>query len=165
MFIQRYGRVFPTQRDSHLYVTPVTTLQYIKDNPEVIEGVRLGDRIYHSGIQGGIGLWAIVMTLFLRRDAQQAEQFTDHLTTARACSAAIHCYAPKSTARQPTRPVLDPLWPRGAGGDRHQSMECLARRKSTPGAHVGGRGAAGRTVSRACLISGETQSIRRRLRT
>ncbi|MBV9134272.1 MAG: hypothetical protein JO318_16325, partial [Chloroflexi bacterium] len=28
MFIERYGRVFPTQRDSHLYVTPVTTLQY-----------------------------------------------------------------------------------------------------------------------------------------
>jgi hypothetical protein len=81
MFIERYGRVFPTQRDSHLYVTPVTTLQYVKDHPEVIDGVRLGDRIYHSGIQGGIGLWAIIMTLFLRLDTEQAEQFTDHLTT------------------------------------------------------------------------------------
>jgi hypothetical protein len=81
MFIERYGRVFPTQRDSHLYVTPVTTLQYVKDHPEIIEGVRLGDRIYHSGIQGGIGLWAIVMTLFLRLDSQRAEQFAEHLTT------------------------------------------------------------------------------------
>jgi hypothetical protein len=81
MFIERYGRVFPTQRDSHLYVTPVTTLQYVKDHPELIDGVRLGDRIYHSGIQGGIGLWAIIMTLFLRLDAEQAEQFTEHLTT------------------------------------------------------------------------------------
>src|SRR5207302_6854563 len=66
MFIERYGRVFPTQRDSHLYVTPVTTLQYIQEHPEVIDGVRLGDRIYHSGLQGGIGLWAIIVTLFLR---------------------------------------------------------------------------------------------------
>src|SRR5205823_11849789 len=84
MFIERYGRVFPSQRDSHLYVTPVTTLQYVKDHPEVIDGVRLGDRIYHSGIQGGIGLWAIIMTLFLRLSPEQAEQFTEHLPTAAA---------------------------------------------------------------------------------
>lgn len=81
MFVERYGRVFPSQRDSHLYVTPVTTLQYVKEHPELIDGVRLGDRIYHSGIQGGIGLWAIVMTMFLRLDRDQAEQFTEHLTT------------------------------------------------------------------------------------
>src|SRR5438105_4620089 len=47
MFIERYGRVFPSQRDSHLYVTPVTTLQYVKAHPEIIDGVHLGDRIYH----------------------------------------------------------------------------------------------------------------------
>lgn len=81
MFVERYGRVFPSQRDSHLYVTPVITLKYVKRHPELIEGVRLGDRIYHSGIQGGIGLWAIITTLFLRLDAEQAEQFTEHLTT------------------------------------------------------------------------------------
>jgi hypothetical protein len=81
MFVERYGRVFPSQRDSHLYVTPVTTLRYVEQHPEVIDGVRLGDRIYHSGIQGGIGLWGIVMTLFLRLDAEQAEQFAEHLTT------------------------------------------------------------------------------------
>src|SRR5881397_2396243 len=81
MFIERYGRVFPTQRDSHLYVTPVTTLQYVQRHPELIDGVRLGDRVYHSGIQGGIGLWSIIMTLFLRLDAQQAAQFAEHLTT------------------------------------------------------------------------------------
>src|SRR5437667_1914046 len=81
MFIERYGRVFPSQRDSHLYVTPVTTLQYVKEHSEIIDGVHLGDRIYHSGIQGGIGLWAIIMTLFLRLDGRQAEQFTEHLTT------------------------------------------------------------------------------------
>src|SRR4051794_19620077 len=81
MFIERYGRVFPSQRDSHLYVTPVTTLQYVKDHPEIIDGVRLGDRIYHSGIQGGIGLWSIITTLFLRLDPDQAEQFAEHLTT------------------------------------------------------------------------------------
>jgi hypothetical protein len=81
MFIERYGRVFPSQRDSHLYVTPVTVLQYVKEHPELIDGVRLGDRIYHSGIQGGIGLWSIIMTLFLRIDPEQAEQFTEHLTT------------------------------------------------------------------------------------
>src|SRR5438477_9918944 len=81
MVVERYGRGFPTQRDSHLYVTPVTTLQYVKEHPELIDGVRLGDRIYHSGIQGGIGLWAIIMTLFLRLDPEQAEQFTEHLTT------------------------------------------------------------------------------------
>src|SRR5258708_33684314 len=80
MFVERYGRVFPSQRDSHLYITPVTTLQYVKDHPESIYGVRLGDRIYHSGIQGGIGLWAIITTLFLRLDPQQAEQFAEHLT-------------------------------------------------------------------------------------
>src|SRR5207249_1006860 len=44
MFIERYGRVFPSQRDSHLYVTPVTTLQYVKEHPEIIDGVHLGDR-------------------------------------------------------------------------------------------------------------------------
>jgi len=33
LFIERYGRVFPTQRDSHLYVTPVTTLQYVQQHP------------------------------------------------------------------------------------------------------------------------------------
>jgi hypothetical protein len=81
MFVERYGRVFPSQRDSHLYVTPVTTLQYVQSHPEIIDGVRLGDRIYHSGIQGGIGLWAIIMTLFLRLGPEQAEQFTEHLTT------------------------------------------------------------------------------------
>src|SRR5438128_11555798 len=81
MFIERYGRVFPSQRDSHLYITPVTTLQYVKEHPEIIDGVRLGDRIYHSGIQGGIGLWSIITTLFLRLDPQQAEQFAEHLTT------------------------------------------------------------------------------------
>ena len=48
LFIERYGRVFPTQRDSHLYVTPVTTLQYVQQHPELIDGVHLGDRIYHS---------------------------------------------------------------------------------------------------------------------
>jgi hypothetical protein len=81
MFFERYGRVFPAQRDSHLYVTPVTTLHYVDQHSEVIEGVRLGDRIYHSGIQGGIGLWAIAMTLFLRLNAQQAEEFAEHLTS------------------------------------------------------------------------------------
>jgi hypothetical protein len=81
MFFERYGRVFPSQRDSHLYVTPVTTLHYVEHHSEIIEGVRLGDRIYHSGIQGGIGLWAIAMTLFLRLNAQQAEEFAEHLTT------------------------------------------------------------------------------------
>jgi hypothetical protein len=81
MFVERYGRVFPNQRDSHLYVTPVTTLQYVKDHPELIDGVHLGDRVYHSGIQGGIGLWSIIMTLFARLDPEQAEQFADHLTT------------------------------------------------------------------------------------
>ena len=81
MFIERYGRVFPSQRDSHLYVTPVTTLQYVNEHPEIIDGVHLGDRIYHSGIQGGIGLWSIIMTLFLRLDPEQAEQFAEHLTT------------------------------------------------------------------------------------
>jgi hypothetical protein len=81
MFIERFGRVFPSQRDSHLYVTPVTTLQYVNEHPEIIDGVHLGDRIYHSGIQGGIGLWSIIMTLFLRLDPGQAEQFAEHLTT------------------------------------------------------------------------------------
>jgi hypothetical protein len=81
MFIERYGRVFPSQRDAHLYVTPVTTLQYVQDHPEVIDGVHLGDRIYHSGIQGGIGLWSIATTLFLRLDREQAVQYADHLTT------------------------------------------------------------------------------------
>jgi len=81
MFIERYGRVFPSQRDSHLYVTPVTTLQYVKEHPEIIDGVHLADRIYHSGIQGGIGLWSIIMTLFLRLDRAQAEQFAEHLIT------------------------------------------------------------------------------------
>ena len=74
-------RAFPSQRDSHLYITPVTTLQHVKDHPEIIDGVRLGDRIYHSGIQGGIRLWSIITTLFLRLDPQQAEQFAEHLTT------------------------------------------------------------------------------------
>src|SRR5919202_3188852 len=81
LFIERYGRGFPTQRDSHLYVTPVTTLQYVQQHPELIDGVHLGDHVYHSGIQGGIGLWSIIMTLFLRLDAQQAAQFAEHLTT------------------------------------------------------------------------------------
>src|SRR6266852_8475415 len=57
------------------------TLQYLKDHPEIIDGVRLGARIYHSGIQGGIGLWSIVTTLFLRINQRQAEQFAEHLTT------------------------------------------------------------------------------------
>ena len=56
-------------------------MQYVQQDPELIDGVRLGDRIYHSGIQGGIGLWPIIMTLFLRLDAQQAAQFAEHLTT------------------------------------------------------------------------------------
>src|SRR5213078_4187412 len=30
---------------------------------------------------GRIGLWSIIMTLFLRLDPGQAEQFTEHLTT------------------------------------------------------------------------------------
>src|SRR5260370_870920 len=59
MFIERYGRVFPSPPDSHLYITPVTTLQYVKDHREIIDGVRLGDRVYHSGIQGGIGFGCI----------------------------------------------------------------------------------------------------------
>jgi hypothetical protein len=42
MFIERYGRVFPTQRDSHLYVTPVTTLQYVKEHLELIDAFGLG---------------------------------------------------------------------------------------------------------------------------
>jgi hypothetical protein len=81
MFVERYGRVFPTQRDAHLFITPASTLDYVQTHPEVMDGVRLGDRIYHSGIQGGIGLWSIVMTLFLRLDPEQAEEFAEHLTT------------------------------------------------------------------------------------
>src|SRR5438876_7268757 len=71
MFVERYGRVFPSQRDSHLYVTPVTTLQYAKEHPELTDGVHLGDRIYHSGIQAGIGLCSIIMTLSVRLDPAQ----------------------------------------------------------------------------------------------
>jgi hypothetical protein len=81
MFIERYGRVFPSQRDSHLYMTPVTTLQYVNDHPEIIDGVRLGDRIYHSGIQGPQANTTTITTLVLRRDPRQAEQFAEHLTT------------------------------------------------------------------------------------
>jgi hypothetical protein len=36
MFIERYARVFPSQRDSHLYVTPVTTLHSVQQHPEII---------------------------------------------------------------------------------------------------------------------------------
>ena len=74
-----------------LYITPVTTLQYVKDHPEIIDGVRLGDRIYHSGIQGGIGLWSIITTLFLRLDPQQAEQFAEHLTTGAGLTGGNRC--------------------------------------------------------------------------
>jgi hypothetical protein len=93
--IERYERVFPSQRDSHQYVTPVTTLQYVNEHLEIIAGVRLGDRIYHSGIQGGIGLWSIVVTLFLRIDPVQAEQFAEHLTT----GAGLHRGHPLLTLR------------------------------------------------------------------
>ena len=51
MFIERYGRVFPSQRDSHLYVTPVTVLQYVKEHPELIDGVR--DIVNSCGPAGG----------------------------------------------------------------------------------------------------------------
>ncbi len=148
MFIERYGRVFPSQRDSHLYVTPVTTLQYVKKHPEIIAGVRLGGRIYHSGIQGGIGLWSIVMTLFLRLAPEQAEQFTEHLTTARGSTAATRswccvtvCWAVSGTSirrflgvkhwwQSPSRPGTPgararlcrrfPGAPKGAGPNRFQ---------------------------------------------
>src|SRR5256885_4993725 len=36
--------------DAHLYVTPVTTLQYVQNHPEIIDGVRLGDRINDLGV-------------------------------------------------------------------------------------------------------------------
>src|SRR3989442_6981025 len=81
MFIERYGRVFPSQRDSHLYITPVTTLQYVKDHPEIIGGVPLGDRIYHTGIPGGIGLWSISRPPFLASLSRQPPQFPDTLRT------------------------------------------------------------------------------------
>src|SRR5438105_15259463 len=29
IFVERFGRVFPSQRDSHLYITPVTAIQYV----------------------------------------------------------------------------------------------------------------------------------------
>src|SRR5258707_13483681 len=41
MFIERYGRVFPSHRDSHLYITPVTTLQEVIDPPATIEVISL----------------------------------------------------------------------------------------------------------------------------
>ena len=60
-------------------------LQEVQEHPEVVAGIRLGDRIYHSGIQGGTGLWSII-GVFLRLNPEQAEQFTEHLTT----SAGLH---------------------------------------------------------------------------
>jgi hypothetical protein len=150
MFVERYGRVFPTQRDSHLYVTPVTTLQYVKDHPEIIEGVRLADRIYHSGIQGGIGRWAILMTLFLRLDPQQAEQFAEHLTS--------------GAGLQRGHPVLM-LRNRLLGSQRDRYSTLSGREalvaiaiKSTSGAHVARRGTASGTVSRASLTTRCTRS-------
>ena len=76
----RYGS--PVQR--RVRATAVR-LQEVQEHPEVVAGIRLGDRIYHSGIQGGTGSWSIVR-VFLRLNPEQAEQFTEHLTT----SAGLH---------------------------------------------------------------------------
>jgi Bacterial regulatory proteins, luxR family len=54
MFIERYGRVFPSQRDSHLYITPVTTLQYVNDHPEIIDGVRLSPATVRNYLSNAI---------------------------------------------------------------------------------------------------------------
>ena len=84
----------PTQDEAK---KPTGPLQYVKEHPEIIDGVRLGDRIYHSGIQGGIGLWSIITTLFLRLDPQQAEQFAEHVTS----GAGLHRGHPLLMLRNP----------------------------------------------------------------
>jgi hypothetical protein len=75
MFLDAHGTTYANARSAAAMVTAPTTLKYIEDHPEVIEGVRLGDRIRGAGLQGGMGLWSAVATVWIRIDPEMAEEF------------------------------------------------------------------------------------------
>jgi hypothetical protein len=79
MFYEAYGRFSPTVRESQYMVNSVTTLAYLEEHPEVHEGVLLGDRIRGAGLQGGIGVWAALATIWLRISEHEARDFIEQL--------------------------------------------------------------------------------------
>lgn len=80
IWIGQTGRLRPGRGNEPL-VTNASSLAYAHEHPEVIEAVRLGDRVYHSGMVGGIGLWSIAFGLFLRLSEHDAHEFAEAIIT------------------------------------------------------------------------------------
>lgn len=77
--IEMFGTPNPGERDARAVISAPTTLHYLAVHPDVPDGVRIGDRLRQAGLQGGIGLWGALFTLFLRKSPEQAAQFANLL--------------------------------------------------------------------------------------
>lgn len=81
IFYEAYGTFNPGARESQTLINSVTTLEYLEKHPDVHEGLLIGDRIRGAGLQGGIGVWAALATLWLRSDPDKAKAFAESLIT------------------------------------------------------------------------------------
>ena len=56
-------------------------LAYLKAHHEIHEGIVLADALKSAGLQGGTGLWAAILVVFLRKAREQALIFHEQLRT------------------------------------------------------------------------------------
>lgn len=81
MCYERYNTFEPNIYEAQAIVSPVTVLKYLQEHPDVSAGVRLGDRVKHAGLIGGVGTWGALFTLFSRKSTEDAHLFAHHLST------------------------------------------------------------------------------------
>lgn len=83
LFYDKFDSFLPKGRTSvtESSITPQATLKYIEEHPEVVQGLHWGDRIHAVKLAGGVGLLGACFTLFVRKDAEMAAKFAEHLIT------------------------------------------------------------------------------------
>lgn len=82
LMIENYGRYNVGGTRVGYLTTPSNAqgLAYVEAHPEMLEAVHLADRLRKEGqFVGGTGLWAIVLTMFLRISQEQATVFVDRM--------------------------------------------------------------------------------------
>ena len=77
--IERFGRLYVSQRDTAARPSAKEQLDYALGHPELEQTVRLASALSRSGFIGGGGLWATALTLLYRIDVEATEQFVEHL--------------------------------------------------------------------------------------
>lgn len=74
MLVENFGRPIDVAVDARSFVTPAGTVAYLREHPEVKDGVNLGHSI-RKYVEGGPAIWGAAMTLLVRVSPEQAETF------------------------------------------------------------------------------------------